>query len=83
MKTLTQRLDELRAGSSERIPAEEYAIMQRATRDLQGSGILSRLPLAGSSLPAFELADSAGAPVRSEDLLSRGPLVLAFYRGLW
>jgi peroxiredoxin len=38
---------------------------------------------AGSPAPSFRLADQDGAPVSSEFLLSRGPIVLMFYSGTW
>ena len=37
----------------------------------------------GDMLPDFELTDGAGRHWRSMDLLDRGPLVLAFFRGGW
>jgi peroxiredoxin len=37
----------------------------------------------GDMLPDFELADSAGKTWRSMELLDRGPVVLAFFRGDW
>ena len=37
----------------------------------------------GDMLPDFELGDGAGKIWRSMELLDRGPLVLAFFRGGW
>lgn len=37
----------------------------------------------GDTLPDFELEDASGRLWRSEELLARGPLVLAFFRGAW
>jgi peroxiredoxin len=37
----------------------------------------------GDTLPAFALPDGDGVMVGSRDLLSRGPLVVSFYRGYW
>lgn len=37
----------------------------------------------GDMLPDFELSDSTGTVWRSTDLLDRGPMVLAFFRGGW
>lgn len=37
----------------------------------------------GERMPQFELPDQIGAPVRSEDLIKSGPVVLSFYRGKW
>jgi peroxiredoxin len=37
----------------------------------------------GETLPDFALPDPAGTVVTSDELLDRGPLVLAFFRGGW
>ena len=57
--------------------------MGNATQALRDSGILDGIPMVGSNLPAFELPDTEGQLVRSEDLLAKGPLVLTIYRGVW
>lgn len=83
MSTLQERLDRIKAGFLKNVPAEVKAVMDRATEELRGSGIMARIPAPGGALPAFELPDSEGNIVRSSDLLERGPLVLTFYRGQW
>ncbi|MHC4942688.1 MAG: hypothetical protein ACYTG7_06670 [Planctomycetota bacterium] len=83
MSTLQDRLNRIKEGFLKSAPEEAKAIMDRATEELRASGIMSRIPAAGSPLPAFELPDSDGRPVRSSDLLGQGPLILTFYRGLW
>jgi len=37
----------------------------------------------GGKMPTFTLSDSAGKPVKSNDLLKQGNLVVVFYRGAW
>lgn len=81
--SLKEKLDQLRAGSAERIPAESRKIMHQAVEDLRASGMLDRILGVGRPAPAFELANTAGETVRSADLLARGPLVVTFYRGFW
>ena len=83
MSTLQQRLERLKASFAAKAPQEAQTIMARAVDDLRASGILDRLPAVGSQLPAFELADTDGATVRSSELLAQGPLVVTFYRGVW
>jgi peroxiredoxin len=83
MSTLKERLDRIKAGFLEKVPAEAKAIMDRDTEELRASGILSRMPAPGSTLPPFELPDSEGRIVRSSELLEKGPLILTFYRGVW
>jgi hypothetical protein len=83
MSTLQERLDRIRAGFAEKAPEAAQAVMHRATEDLRASGILTHIPGPGDALPAFELPDSDGDPVRSAELLAEGPLVLTVYRGVW
>ena len=81
--SLTEKLDQLRAGSADRIPADSRKIMHRAVEDLRASGIESRVIGVGKTAPAFELPNIHGEIVRSAELLGRGPLVVTFYRGFW
>ena len=81
--SLAEKLDQLRAGSVQRIPAEHRKVMHQATDDLRASGILDDVIQVGDRMPAFELPNVAGRLVRSADLLEQGPLVVTFYRGFW
>lgn len=83
MSTLQERLDRMRDGAAERIPAPAREVMSRATQALRDSEVTSRLPKPGDALPPFELLDTDERKVRSAELLEEGPLVLSFYRGLW
>lgn len=83
MSTLNERLTRIRESFARSAPAEARAIMHRSTEDLRASGILDGIPAVGDALPAFELADTEGELVRSDDLLHEGPLVVTFYRGVW
>lgn len=81
--TLREKLDARRASAKDRFPPEDLAIMRRATEDLRNSSILNRALRTRDQAPPWELSDSRGAIVRSRDLLAKGPLVLAFFRGVW
>lgn len=80
---LQDRLDAYKAGFLEKVPPEKAALMQRATQELQQSGLADRALKTGDRLPDFDLPDPEGKIVRSADLLARGPLVLCIYRGVW
>ena len=82
-RTLQERLDGMREASAEKIPADAAAVMHRATADLAESGQAGRAVGVGDALPEFALPDSTGATVRSSEVLSRGPLILTFFRGHW
>jgi len=81
--SLAERLDSIRAGAATRVPAEQRALMSRATEELRNSGILDGVIKPGDRLPAFSLANAQGATVRSEALMAQGPLVLTVFRGSW
>lgn len=65
------------------VPAEARAIHARVVADLKATGIADRVLPEGSQAPPFTLKDHQGKVVSSAELLSRGPLVVCFFRGRW
>jgi peroxiredoxin len=65
------------------VPKAYTNVMDRATNELIASGSVSRALKVGDRAPDFTLNDPDGRPVSSADLLSRGPLAVSFYRGVW
>ena len=81
--SLTETLAEVAAGSAKRMPAEAIATMEQATADFKAAGIGANALGVGDTLPDATLTDATGKPVTLSDLLSKGSLVLNFYRGGW
>jgi len=81
--TLNETLQQIKAASRSRIPAEAAATMTRATEQLKSSGIIKMALAPGKPAPEFELTDWQGNKFNSADLLAKGPLILHFYRGSW
>lgn len=80
----TSELDEARDHYRNRvIPADKLAIMDRATEALVHSRQASRALKPGDRVSDFILMDAHGSPVRLQQLLEHGPVVVAFYRGGW
>jgi thiol-disulfide isomerase/thioredoxin len=80
----TSELDEARDHYRNRvIPADKLAIMDRATEALVHSRQTSRALKPGDRVSDFILMDAHGSPVRLQQLLEHGPVVVAFYRGGW
>jgi hypothetical protein len=76
---LKKRLAEFDA--SRKRPPEVVAILRRGidyTRESGAAGL--RI---GERAPDFSLPNQRGETVRLSDRLSRGPVVLTFYRGVW
>ncbi|WP_260600160.1 peroxiredoxin-like family protein [Sphingomonas endolithica] len=62
---------------------EQLDTMNRATQTLLDSGQADHALRAGDTAPDFTLQDADGITVNSRELLTRGPLVATFYRGIW
>lgn len=76
--------DDFENGKFPLIPTrQQLDTMQRATQSLIDSRQVEKAMQAGDTAPEFTLRDSDGNIVSSRELLSRGPLVATFYRGVW
>ena len=80
---LQEKLDAYKKDFVAQVPEPALAVMQRATEDLQNSGILETAVRVGDVAPDFRLRDIHGDNVALLDLLAKGPVVLGFYRGRW
>ena len=81
--TLQDQLDEITANTRHLVQPERLAIGERAIAELFATGIEDRILPVGAQAPQFALKDSNNKLVRSEDMLSLGPLVIKFFRGRW
>lgn len=81
--TLDAELRAFNATSRQRIPADALEIMDRASRELADSGLLSGALTEGAQAPRFSLPSATGTTVTLDALLNEGPVVLTFYRGAW
>ena len=81
--SLNEQLEQMRQVSWGRWPAEKLAVVIRARDELARSGLVERILGVGDRAPDFALPSSLGGTVRLADLLHKGPLVVAFYRGHW
>jgi len=66
-----------------KIPADIVATLQTTTEDLVRTGIAERSLKEGNKVPDFVLPNAKGEMVKFSDLRTRGPVVVAFYRGTW
>ena len=77
--SLKKRLAEFDA--SRKRPPEVVAILRRGIDYVRESGAAGlRI---GERAPDFTLPNQRGETVRLSDRLSKGPVVLTFYRGVW
>ena len=80
---LQEKLDAFKEKFEKQVPPEAVRIMHRATKGLRNSGIMEHTVKVGDKAPDFSLKNTAGEEVSLNQLLSKGPVVLGFYRGRW
>jgi len=80
---LQEEMYAYKKGMQEQAPKEALEIMHRATEAIKNSSMLGKTVKVGDEAPAFNLENTSGDIVSLANLLSKGSLVLTFYRGKW
>ena len=80
---LKEELSALRTRLEAGRPPAVVATMHRAVDELRASAAAQKILKVGDRAPGFVLPDGNEHPVDSHELLTRGPLVVTFYRGRW
>ncbi|MEL6438329.1 MAG: peroxiredoxin-like family protein [Cyanobacteria bacterium J06621_8] len=80
---LTQELDEFKSKFKASQPEEVKATMAQTTTDLINTQLAEKSLSVGEKFPDFTLPNAVGEKVSIESLLSKGKLVISFYRGGW
>jgi peroxiredoxin len=81
--SLQDQLDEITSNTRHLVQPERLAVSERAIAELFVTRIEERILPVGAAAPEFALKDANGRPVRSEDLIQTGPLIVKFFRGRW
>ena len=80
---LQEKLDAFRNNFEKQVPPEALEMMHRATDDLRNSGIMERAVKVGDKAPDFTLKSTSNQEVSLSQVLTKGPVILSFYRGRW
>lgn len=81
--TLTEELLKANTANREKIPNEILTVMDNATTELVGTGIVTNVIKIGDKLPEAKLINSKNETVSLKEIANNGPLVVSFYRGGW
>src|SRR5512135_1095927 len=81
--TLREELEERKTLAEQYVPEDVQRVNRRTVEELCASGMADHILPIGARAPQFELPDQEGEPVSSAELLSRGRLVICFFRGRW
>lgn len=81
--TLQAQLDTFKEQFKKQAPEAAFNAFAQSTRELIATGQAERALSVGAASPDFTLTDQDGNDVALKDLLTKGPVVLSFYRGVW
>src|SRR5215813_8365931 len=81
--SLQGQLDEFQQQFVATVPPEARAVILETTGELVRLGLAEQALQKGANVPDFALPNGRGETVVLSDLLTRGPVVVAFYRGVW
>lgn len=82
MKSLNDKIEQLKSISSKKLDPEKEKLFLKAIKELETSEQAKGIK-AGEKAKDFTLPDQHQLPTRLFDLLKKGPVVLTFYRGGW
>ena len=82
-RPLRDIFSERKALISKYVPSDTQAVHTRVIAELKEKRLADNVLTVGSKAPAFELNDHNGALHSSTVLLSKGRLVVCFFRGRW
>jgi peroxiredoxin len=82
-RSLREQFAERKELVAKYVPAEIQAIHARVIAELQQQRIAEGALAPGAKAPAFELTDHNGKLLSSIELLTKGRLVICFFRGRW
>jgi len=81
--SLREDIQNFMAQFLKQVPEDIQKVMQEEAERLAQSGIAEKSLKAGDQAPRFSLPNTFAKDISSRALLSRGPLVVSFYRGGW
>jgi len=80
---LKKEIEKLKEELSSKTIEESKKIMREAADNLLDLKIQENALKVGEQLPEFELKNAVGKNINIYEILSKGPLVISFYRGSW
>ena len=73
----------MKAELEESLAPEAKQAFQQGIDEVAQSGLVDKAKKPGDPAPRFELPNASGQPVKLDELLAQGPVVLVWFRGNW
>lgn len=81
--SLSEKLQSYREESLSKKNEEDKSIMLETAENLRKLEIEKNALKEGDKIPAFKLKNAIGETIKIYDVLSKGPIIINFYRGAW
>ncbi|WP_241330287.1 peroxiredoxin-like family protein [Chryseobacterium arthrosphaerae] len=83
MNTLAKQIEQLNQELSSQLPQEVINAFGKSVDDLKTKNMEDRCIQPGEKMPEFLLPNATDKMIDSNDILKKGKMILAFYRGSW
>ncbi|CAM2886403.1 AhpC/TSA family protein [Chryseobacterium flavum] len=83
MNTLARQIDQLNKELLSQLSQEVFEVFGQSIEELKTKNIEENSIKIGELMPEFSLINAYGKKISSTDILKKGKIILAFYRGSW
>ncbi|MDF2517634.1 MAG: alkyl hydroperoxide reductase [Sphingobacterium sp.] len=83
MKNLAQQIEELNRNLAKQLPTEVLEVFGKSIQDFKAKGIGERSIRTGEKFPDFILPNTNNETIALKELLKKGKVIAAFFRGSW
>ena len=83
MNTLARQIDQLNKELLSQLSQEIFEVFGQSIEELKTKNIEENSIKIGELMPEFSLINAYGKKISSTDILKKGKIILAFYRGSW
>jgi peroxiredoxin len=80
---LKEEINKLKEQNLKKMPKEVVELFLADVKKQLDNGVTDNALKIGDHIPEFEIPNAVGETISSKELLSKGPLIISFYRGAW
>ncbi|TCR12171.1 peroxiredoxin [Sphingobacterium sp. JUb78] len=83
MTNLAKKIDEINKNLAAQLPADIIEVFSQSIQELKSSKIEENSTQVGNKFPNFSLKNTSNQIIHLNELLKKGKVIVAFFRGSW
>lgn len=83
MTNLAKKIDEINKNLAAQLPADIIEVFSQSIQELKSSKIEENSTQVGDTFPNFSLKNTSNQIIHLNELLKKGKVIVAFFRGSW